>query len=94
MDVPGRRGGKEFAIFLYGVTPSSALDRAESVRDAIRALEPLPGVRVTTSVGLAYSSGQAPATAELLVGRADAALYRAKAEGRDRGVNWRPRSET
>jgi len=93
LDVVGRIGGEEFAIFLYGVTPSSALDRAESVRDAVRALEPLPGARVTASVGLAWSAGEEPATAELLVGRADAALYRAKAEGRDRVVNWTTRSE-
>lgn len=92
LDVVGRIGGEEFAMLLYGVTPSAAMDVAESVRDSVRALEPLPGVRVTTSVGLAHSSGEQPATTELLVSRADSALYRAKAGGRDRVEHWSARS--
>lgn len=88
LDVVGRIGGEEFAIFLYGVTPESARDRAENVRDAVRSLSPLPGTRVTTSVGLAFSDIRELVTPEVLVGRADSALYRAKAEGRDRVVAW------
>lgn len=88
LDVVGRIGGEEFAIFLYGVTPESARNRAESVRDALRALMPLPGVRVTGSVGVAYAGSDDALTAEVLVGRADTALYRAKAEGRDRVAVW------
>lgn len=88
LDVVGRIGGEEFAIFLYGVTPESARNRAESVRDALRALAPLPGVRVTASVGVAYSTSDSARSVEVLVGRADTALYRAKAEGRDRVQIW------
>ena len=88
LDVVGRIGGEEFAIFLYGVTPESARNRAESVRDALRALTPLPGVRVTASVGLAFARSEDAPTPEVLVGRADTALYRAKAEGRDRVSAW------
>ena len=92
LDVVGRIGGEEFAVFLYGVTPESARNRAESVRDALRALAPLPGVRVTASVGLAYADADGAPTVEVLVGRADTALYRAKAEGRDRVVAWEDRA--
>ena len=88
LDVVGRLGGEEFAIFLYGATPESSLTRAESVRDALRALAPLPGVRVTASVGVACSAGDSAPAVEVLVGRADKALYRAKAEGRDRVQVW------
>ena len=84
-DLVARLGGEEFGILL----PGADLDRARAVCERLRlriADLRLPvgnvAVRVTTSVGLAgVSSG---ATREALLRAADEALYRAKAEGRDR----------
>ena len=76
-DVIARYGGEEFAVLLPGCTDIEARD----VLDRLRGATPMGA---TVSVGLAARvDGEAP---EVLVGRADAALYRAKAEGRDRLV--------
>jgi two-component system cell cycle response regulator len=42
-----------------------------------------PGLRVTLSVGIALSAAGSGESARSLIDRADAALYGAKAEGRD-----------
>lgn len=84
----GRYGGEEFVLLLPGADPHQARQCADRLRQALRAsparIEGLP-VRVTASVGLAIDQG----TGDLarLLGEADAALYRAKAEGRDRTIS-------
>lgn len=88
MDVLGRLGGEEFGILL----PSTALDQAEVVAERIRAavagiaIETEYGtVRFTTSVGVTQSV-EDDDTVDALLARADAALYEAKAAGRNRVV--------
>lgn len=88
LDVVGRLGGEEFALFLYGVDAATAEQHAEAVRLAIRTLQPLPEVRVTTSVGVASAMASQLSSTETLVARADTALYRAKTSGRDRVCLW------
>ncbi|SSW69285.1 GGDEF domain-containing protein [Achromobacter agilis] len=81
----GRLGGEEFALLMYDCDPAHALVQAQRVCDALRdAPLFLHGVEVpmTTSGGLAvYQPGD---TADGILARADAALYRAKQQGRDR----------
>jgi diguanylate cyclase (GGDEF)-like protein len=72
-----RLGGEEFALIL----PDASSDDAEAVVERLRAVTPS---EITFSAGIATWDGEEPATAA--VGRADAALYRAKAAGRDRFV--------
>lgn len=72
-----RLGGEEFALIL----PDASSDDAEAVVERLRAVTPSD---ITFSAGIATWDGDEPATAA--VGRADAALYRAKAAGRDRFV--------
>jgi diguanylate cyclase (GGDEF)-like protein len=83
-DLFARMGGDEFACMLPGATMTRALQIAETVRHGFDALsaEGLP-CHPTVSVGLAMASepGQ---TLESLLASADRALYRAKAEGRNR----------
>lgn len=86
-DVFGRLGGEEFAL----LCPDTSSDDAVVLLNRIRALlarawgEPQgPSVVVTFSAGIdEYRSGETLVT---LMARADAALYTAKAMGRDRVV--------
>jgi len=90
-----RYGGEEFLVLLAGLGPDEAAERAEDIRSRIGALELLHGGRnlgpVTASVGIA--SAPAHCTTDRLVQAADAALYRAKAIGRDRVVVAAERKE-
>ena len=82
-DVAARFGGEEFAVLLPGIGGGLALKVAERIR---RDLERTawPHEPVTVSIGAAQAThDESP---EHLVARADAALYRAKREGRNRVV--------
>lgn len=74
-DLLARYGGEEFVIVL----PNCAQDDAPRVLERI--LDRVPEGQ-TCSIGFACWDGEE--SAERLVARADAALYRAKREGRDR----------
>jgi diguanylate cyclase (GGDEF)-like protein len=76
-----RVGGEEVLVILPGADEEAALEIAERVRQAVRLRRPV-GVAVTVSVGVAVSRPDAVDTDDL-VARADAALYEAKAGGRD-----------
>jgi diguanylate cyclase (GGDEF)-like protein len=76
-DVLARYGGEEFAVLLPGCGDADARDLVER----LRAATPAPG---TASAGIAAWDGTEP-FADLL-DRADAALYEAKASGRDRAI--------
>jgi diguanylate cyclase (GGDEF)-like protein len=83
-DFAGRNGGEEFAILLPDTEIPAALRIAERVRAAIAEMS-LPGtdVTVTVSVGVAGYPEHA-STPDRLARLADAALYLAKREGRNR----------
>jgi diguanylate cyclase (GGDEF)-like protein len=83
-DFAGRNGGEEFAVLLPDTDIPAALEIAERVRAAIAEVT-LPGidVPVTVSVGVAGFPGHA-STLERLDRLADAALYVAKRQGRNR----------
>jgi diguanylate cyclase (GGDEF)-like protein len=88
-DIVGRFGGEEFMLLLPGVEIDAALARLNGVLEAVRAMRaPLPdGVldTVTASIGVATMPLHA-VTSEGLLAAADAALYRAKREGRNRVI--------
>ncbi|HEY1451342.1 MAG TPA: QsdR family transcriptional regulator [Solirubrobacteraceae bacterium] len=77
-----RYGGEEFVILLPGTDEARALATAERVRDAIGASHPA-GMRMTLSIGVSVGDGGEADFDDLLIA-ADRALYRAKAEGRNR----------
>ena len=83
-DFAGRDGGEEFAILLPDTQIPAALEIAERVRTAIAEIS-LPGtdVSVTASIGVSGFPEHA-STLERLERLADAALYVAKRQGRNR----------
>jgi len=86
-DLVGRLGGEEFAAVL----PRTSLDDAMHVADRLRArvaeedFEVAHGgtLNVTVSIGLVRVDDAAGMSIETLLARADEALYRAKAQGRN-----------
>ncbi len=85
-DIACRYGGEEFALILPGATLQAGRERAEHLRKGARELT-LSHHRQTLgplslSVGLAHMPSHA-STAPELMRAADAAMYRAKAKGRD-----------
>jgi diguanylate cyclase (GGDEF)-like protein len=76
-----RVGGEEILVMLPGAGHEDALEIAERLRVAVRERRPV-GVPVSISVGVAVAEPGVVDTDELLA-RADAALYAAKAGGRD-----------
>ncbi len=85
-DFVGRYGGEEFLIVLNNCNPAFALARAEQIRKTI-AQTPVPSgsgpIRVSMSVGLLLSQDWGHLPAEELLPEVDAALYAAKAAGRN-----------
>ncbi len=84
-DLPARYGGDEFAVLLVDADGERAREVAERIRaDAARQnFEAVPGLRCTLSIGVAAAT-DAHDSLDSWVRAADAALYRAKAAGRNR----------
>ena len=85
-DVAGRLGGDEVLVLLPETDAEGAAILAGSIREAVAERPtntPAGPVDVTISIGSAAWEGE---PADLLLERADQALYAAKAAGRDRAV--------
>lgn len=85
-DLSGRLGGEEFAFLMPGTGAAEAARIAERIRahfaDAARSVDG-HAIAPTVSVGVATTSASSVQLADLMAA-ADHALYRAKAEGRNR----------
>lgn len=83
-----RFGGEEFVICLFNTDSENALLAAERFRSIIGEYDfssPLyPSVHITVSIGVAICIQSKPRTLDDLIKAADKALYRSKADGRDR----------
>ena len=88
-DLAARYGGEEFVVMLPGATAADAAAVAERIRAQVEAtsIDLAPGHRdqVTVSIGVAMWPTDADERVKLLE-VADAALYRAKTDGRNRVV--------
>jgi diguanylate cyclase (GGDEF)-like protein len=89
VDCVARYGGEEFLLMLLETTIATAAVVAERVRDCVAA-EEFGGGKITVSIGVAEYPAHGD-TPEELIASADAAMYRAKGEGRDRVVTARER---
>jgi diguanylate cyclase len=85
VDTAGRYGGDEFGVVLPDTGPEGAAQTARRLLQHIRrrAADPEAGVPFTISIGWALANADMADTAAWIAA-ADAALYRAKAAGRDR----------
>ena len=84
-----RLGGEEFGVLLSGVNESDSARLAQDICDAIRTREILHenskvGKYLTISIGLVCCVSDEALDDELLITTADAMLYKAKENGRDR----------
>jgi two-component system cell cycle response regulator len=87
MDVAARYGGDEFILLLPHATAEEAAGVAGRIRDEYRnAVASLlrRNETATMSIGIGSRRGDEPTHVDQLVAAADAALYRAKAAGRNR----------
>lgn len=97
-DIVARYGGDEIAIVATNTPGRSARKLAERIRSAVESLAvqlphaptASPAIRPTVSVGVS-SLAETISDATRLVACADEALYRAKAEGRNRVASYEPR---
>ena len=90
-DIFARYGGEEFAIILPETSTSGAEVKAERCRELVEGLQIKTGndtIRVTISIGVAVHDPAHPTQRTQLIDGADRALYRSKAEGRNRVTVW------
>lgn len=88
-DLAARYGGEEFACILPNTSPQGALTLAKQMQENISKLElahPMSEVsnQVTLSIGIASLQPTVGSAATELIALADAQLYQAKHNGRDR----------
>lgn len=89
VDVVARYGGEEFVVILPETGAEGAVALAERIRERVCNSPPIPGgeygwLRVTVSIGVATVPQSHASSPDELISLADQALYRAKAEGRNR----------
>lgn len=90
-DFVARIGGEEFAVMLPETALFEAMQVGEKIRASIAA-QPILGQRVTVSTGIASFPHSLVGSVEEFSRAADQALYRAKANGRNRVEIERRRS--
>jgi two-component system cell cycle response regulator len=84
-DVVARWGGEEFLIVLAGAPAEYTMIVAERLREAVGTTPLVLGdVELSCTCSIGAAIGAAGAMPDQVIGAADAALYQAKAEGRNR----------
>ncbi|WP_020677636.1 diguanylate cyclase [Geopsychrobacter electrodiphilus] len=85
IDIPARYGGEEFAIILPNTSAEGAFDLATRLRATVKAhlFSCLKNDHVTISIGVSTFAHKNIPAFDSLVHMADAAMYKAKAQGKD-----------
>jgi diguanylate cyclase (GGDEF)-like protein len=89
-DIAARLGGDEFAVLIQGVNHEQAFDAGQRVLDAVSAPFVLSRstVVISASIGLVHAADARGS--QDLMRDADVAMYRAKADGKNRIVSFEP----
>jgi diguanylate cyclase (GGDEF)-like protein len=81
----GRLGGEEFALLLPETSLAAALEIGERVRLMFEAVgRTVEGIEIGASVSVGVATAAPDSTVQSLLMAADAGLYEAKAQGRNR----------
>ena len=89
-DVVARFGGDEFVALIDDCTDESALEVAERLRESLSQPYDIAGRDVVVSASIGLARPNVDDDAESALRNADLALYRAKANGRDRVAVYEP----
>ncbi len=88
-DIPARYGGEEFVIALHGINIEAAYLAAERLREKTQDLKinyKTKEIRITISIGISCFINIVSDTPELMIKRADEAMYEAKNTGKNKTV--------
>jgi len=89
-DIFSRFGGEEFVLAMPETSLQDAVMVAERLCRGIEMLKNEPdGVTVTGSIGVAETAGENGLTLDVLLARADEAMYLSKKAGRNRVTAWK-----
>ncbi len=86
-DISGRLGGEEFVVAFVGVDMENGIHELEKIRLSAEQEEVFylkDVIRYTVSIGLALFDPNGPVELTELLSRADKAVYKAKANGKNR----------
>ncbi len=83
-DIIGRYGGEEFIVALPGADRVHAARVAERIRARLQTLASTDPAKAMRTVSIGVATLQREETTSALLQRADAAMYAAKAAGRNR----------
>ena len=87
-DVACRYGGEEFLLVLPDATLEAAISAAEKIREATAsAAVEVENHRITVTTSIGLTMLEDAETVEMVIARADAALYKAKKGGRNQVVS-------
>ena len=92
-DVAARVGGDEFVIIAADLDDQEAQEIAQRILAVCSAPLSIGGPSIAVSVSVGVTIEDPGADPESSVGRADTAMYAAKAAGRATSVTWTPRLE-
>jgi diguanylate cyclase len=89
-DLVARYGGEEFCVILRGSTQAGAMTVGEQIREAIDSAKlkrsDSEDIMYNFTVSVGVACGQSTCVPEMLIEKADKALYRCKREGRNRVI--------
>jgi diguanylate cyclase (GGDEF)-like protein len=83
-DILARFGGEEFAVILAGINRGDAFIYLDRIRQEVSSSRFPDSIRITVSIGFSQYKPANGDSMDKLINRADAALYQAKANGKNR----------